>query len=174
LPTHAFGGLAHSKTLRAVRWSSANAPAFWSAVARHRFFIAHETHPQFQTPFVPFGHPKLPLPDATGYGIACHRFATSTQNWTRQVVFETHWGKGRSFLFKGFVVTFKEFGKTFKGFIETFKGFIVNFKGHGGTGGGLGSLFKGFIETGQGFVTTFKGCRSTFKGKARGQRGNAR
>ncbi len=30
-------------------------------MALHRFFIAHETHTQFQPPFAPFVHPKLPL-----------------------------------------------------------------------------------------------------------------
>ena len=60
-PAQSARGLAHSKTLRAVRWSFGSAPASWSAVALHRFFIAHETHTQFQTPFAPFVHPKLPL-----------------------------------------------------------------------------------------------------------------
>ena len=44
-----------------IRWSSANAPAFWSAVALHRFSIAHIIRTKFQTPFAPFVHPKLPL-----------------------------------------------------------------------------------------------------------------
>ena len=60
-PTQSARGLAHSKTLRAVRASSVNAPAFWSAVALHRFFITHETCTQFQTPIAPFVHPKPPL-----------------------------------------------------------------------------------------------------------------
>ena len=48
-----------------LRWLSANAPAFWSAVALHRFSIAHQTRPQFQPSFAPFIQPKLPLGDMT-------------------------------------------------------------------------------------------------------------
>jgi len=42
-----------------IRWSSANAPAFWSAVALHRFSIAHATRPQIQTRCPPQFHPRL-------------------------------------------------------------------------------------------------------------------
>ena len=44
-------GLAHSKTLRAVRGSSANAPASWSAVTLHRFFPIASPQPK--------AHPQL-------------------------------------------------------------------------------------------------------------------
>jgi hypothetical protein len=48
-PFQSARGLAQSKTLRAIRWSSVNAPASWTAVALHRFFMAH---PNIQTSFV--------------------------------------------------------------------------------------------------------------------------
>jgi hypothetical protein len=60
-PYQSARGLAHSKTLRAVRRSSVNAPASWSAVALHRFFIAHQTRPQFQTPFTRVRPPQTAI-----------------------------------------------------------------------------------------------------------------
>jgi len=39
VPFQSAGGLAQSKTLRAIRVSSVNAPASWTAVALHRYFF---------------------------------------------------------------------------------------------------------------------------------------
>ena len=56
-PAQSARGLAHSTTLRAVRSSSFRAPASWSAVALHRFFIAHETRIQIQSHSAPMTMP---------------------------------------------------------------------------------------------------------------------
>jgi hypothetical protein len=65
-PAQSARGLAHSKTLRAVRWSSASASASWTAGALHRFLIAHETGKQIQTPFALFAATTSPSNSSPG------------------------------------------------------------------------------------------------------------
>jgi hypothetical protein len=63
-PVQSARGLAHSKTLRSVCWSSLNAPAFWSAVALNRFSSRTKHARNFKRPLPAFVHPKLPLAGA--------------------------------------------------------------------------------------------------------------
>jgi len=58
VPAQSARGLAHSRTLRAVRGSAVNAPASWSAVALHRFSIAHQTRTQIQFNIASFVQPS--------------------------------------------------------------------------------------------------------------------